>query len=144
MLSPFTLGSEPVQVSSLPVRVLVMDAEPLVRWSLCTALAAAGFDPVAAADASTARQVAGEWPPPRVAVLDLGAERLECLDILTTLRAFYPACRCLVMSTERQARLPAPFADAVQVIHKPYDLAQVVRMVRALAPHESASTEVAP
>jgi hypothetical protein len=40
--------------------------------------------------------------------------------------------------------LPAPFADAVQVIHKPYDLAQVVRMVRALAPHESASTEVAP
>lgn len=144
MLSPFTVASDPVPVSSRRIRVLVMDAEPLVRWSLCTALALAGFDAVAAADAPTARQVAADWPPPRIAVLDLGAEPVECLDILTTLRAFYPACRCLVMSTERLARLPAPFADAVQVIHKPYDVAQVVRMVRALAPHEPASTEVAP
>lgn len=133
-----------MQASPLPIRVLVMDAEPLVRWSLCTAIAAAGFDPVAAADAGAARRLAADWPPPRIAVLDLGAQPVECLDILTTLRAFYPACRCLVMSTERQATLPAPFTDAVQVIHKPYDLAQVVRMVRALATQEAAPPEVTP
>ena len=143
MLSPLP-ASQALQTSSLPTRVLVMDAEPLVRWSLCAALTAAGFDAVAGADAETARQLAAEWPPPRIAVLDLGAERLECLDILTTLRAFYPSCRCIVMSTERHATLPPPFADAVEIIHKPYDLAQVVRMVCALATHEPTRAEIAP
>jgi DNA-binding NtrC family response regulator len=127
-----------------PVRVLVMDAEPLVRWSLCTALAGEGFDPVAAGDAATARQLAADSPPPRIAVIDHGAEHNECLDILTTLRAFYPACRCIVMSTERQPTLPAPFTNALQVIHKPYDLAQVISLVRALADGEPVPTEVVP
>ena len=40
--------------------------------------------------------------------------------------------------------LPPPFADAVEIIHKPYDLAQVVRIVRALATHEPTRAEIAP
>jgi len=111
----------------IPNRVLVVDDEPLIRWSLCTALEAAGFDAVAASNAIEARRLATEWPPPRVAVVDL-LEAQDTADLLDSIRCIYPDCRFVIMTTARQRR-PPHGNDRVQVIDKPFDLNALVTMV---------------
>ena len=86
----------------IPNRVLVVDDEPLVRWSLCAALNAAGFDAVAAASGIEARRLATEWPPPRVALVDLlGAG--DARELLAYVRRIYPDCRFVLMTTSRHS-----------------------------------------
>ena len=121
---------------NLPSRVLVLDAEPLVRWSLCTALAHAGFDPVPSTTPEEAREIAAEWPPPRVAVLDIDPDD-EGRRLVRDLRRIYPDCRVVVLSTERQH--DGAWTCGARVVHKPFDLGEVVRLVT-----ESAESEQSP
>lgn len=112
----------------IPIRVLVVDDEPLIQWSVCTALVAAGFDAVAARTAEEARRCAAEWPPPKVVVLDIhpdGGGR----ELMTDIRKIYPDCRFLVMSTARRSGDAWPQTNGVQTVEKPFDLAEVVRLV---------------
>lgn len=118
----------------VPTRVLVVDSEPLIRWSVCAALVSAGFDAVAAADATEAAAIAAEWPPPRVALVDLPNSDIDGKELLTSLRAAHPYCRFLVMTTDRRtARIDAARADGVEVIEKPFDLAGLVERVTLAA-----------
>ena len=122
----------------IPNRVLVVDDEPLIRWSLCTALEAAGFDAVAASNAVEARRLATEWPPPRVAVVDLLDDR-DTADLLDSIRRIYRDCRFVIMTTARQERVP--HGDGrVQVIDKPFDLNALVRMVSGMLNCDVATT----
>lgn len=109
-------------------RVLVVDDEPLIQWSVCAALAAAGFDAVAARTPDEARRVAAELPAPQVVVLDIhpdGAGR----ELMADLRQMNPACRFLAMSTARRAGAAWSQLEGVQIVEKPFDLAEVVRLV---------------
>ena len=112
----------------IPARVIVVDDEPLIQWSVCTALAAAGFDAIGARTAEQARHVAEEWPPPRVVVLDIRPER-ERAELIANIRAIYPNCRFLVMSTDRRSTADHPYDAGVQTVEKPFDLAEIVRMI---------------
>ena len=114
----------------IPARVLVVDDEPLIRWSLCTALEAAGFDAVSAANGLEARQAATEWPPPRVAVIDLlGAH--DAADLLDFVRRIYPDCKFVLMTTARRA--PGDYDDVrVRVIEKPFDLHKLITIISRL------------
>jgi DNA-binding NtrC family response regulator len=114
--------------------VLVVDDEALIRWSICTALAGEGFDAVCAGDAADAQALAQQWPPPKVAVLDgfLSAEKEGSL--MKAIRHIYPYCRFVIITTSpRETRGCPTHGRGVQVIHKPFDLAGVVRAVRDLA-----------
>lgn len=114
----------------VPPRVLVVDAEPLIRWSLCAALAAAGFEPVVAATRDEARRVALGWPHPVLVLLDLPTDGSGG-DLIADVRMVQPDCRFLAMSTARRDRI-AP--DGVETIDKPFDLAAVVaRVIATLA-----------
>jgi len=118
----------------IPTRVLVVDDEPLIRWAICTALAAAGFDPVPAPDAAEARRLAAEWPPPRVAVIDCCFSNGDEQDLLRIVGEVYPACRFLIMTTEDRGGMTAKErAGGLQVIEKPFDLARLVGLVSELA-----------
>ena len=113
----------------VPARVLVVDDEPLIQWSLSAALVAAGFDPICARTALDARRLAAEWPPPRAAILDVrpGA---DVRGLVEAIRAIYPGCRILVMSTDGNDG----HADDVITLRKPFDMAEVVRLIqRAVA-----------
>jgi len=112
----------------IPIRVLVVDDEPLIQWSVCTALAAAGFDAVAARGAEEARRCAAEWPPPKVVVLDIHPDGGGC-ELMTDIRKIYPDCRFLVMSTARRSGNAWPQTNGVQAVEKPFDLAEVVAQV---------------
>jgi DNA-binding NtrC family response regulator len=134
---PFpVLGKTPVSRAIVPTRVLVIDSEPLIRWSICAALAAEGFDAVAASDAVEAARLATEWPPPRVVLLDLRKPDADAADLLQC-RAVYPECRFLIMTTEPGATgLDAARSKGIEVIQKPFDLARIVASVTRLAERE--------
>jgi DNA-binding NtrC family response regulator len=117
----------------VPTRILVMDGESLIRWSICTALANEGFDAVAAVDPAEARRLAGEWPPPRVVLFDLRAPDDDSLELLSDIRRVYPDCRFIIMTTAREYSLRYASGDAVELVQKPFDLTHLVEMVKELA-----------
>ena len=133
MMSAFSREKNPIARAVIPTRVLVVDDEPLIRWSICSALAAHGFDAVAAADGLAARRIAAEWPPPRVVLLDRTSSDPACLEVLADIRALYPDCRFVVMTTKHGVSLRPIFGAGVEQIVKPFDLQQVVRLVTQLA-----------
>jgi DNA-binding response OmpR family regulator len=116
----------------IPARVLVVDPEPLIRWSICVALAAAGFDADSAATVEEARQVAAAGEPPRVVVLDVHPDG-EPQPLIDEIRAFSPGSRFLAMSTARQTTETLRRFGVVQVVEKPFDLTTLVSLVTELA-----------
>jgi two-component system KDP operon response regulator KdpE len=116
----------------VPVRVLVVDDEPLIRWSICVALTAAGFDADSAATADEARRLAAAGVPPRVVLLDVHPDG-QPQPLIDQIRAISPDSRFLVMTTARRGSgTPGPFGD-VNVIEKPFDLAHLVAAIAELA-----------
>lgn len=127
-------GKTPTGRAIVPTRVLVVDDEPLIRWSVCAALAVAGFDAVAAADAAEACRLAAEWPPPKVALLDLRCPDTEGQELVRQIRSVYPDCRFLIMTTAQRGGTSDPTpAGGVEVIEKPFDLGRLVDAVAGLA-----------
>ena len=112
----------------LPTRVLVVDREPLIRWAVCTALTAAGFDAVPAGTRDEARRVAAEWPPPKVALLDIDPDG-QGRELLADIAAIYPTCTFIVMSTARRGGLSGLRVEGLRVIEKPFDLDGLVAVV---------------
>jgi len=132
-------GNTSLTREEIPTRVLVVDEESLIRWSICAALAAEGYDPVPAADAREARSAAAAWPPPLVAILDSRFAQGDERDVRVIVRGVYPECRFLIMTTDRAGGEPGPGSgDHVQVIQKPFDLGHIVRVVDELAGPQAA------
>lgn len=120
------------ELASMPTRVLVVDDESLIRWSVCAALAAEGFDAVSAPDPAGGRRLAAEWPPPQVVLFDARSPDRDAPDLLSAIRKVSPDCRFIIMTTARHYALRCSSADGVELIHKPFDVAQVVRLVTEL------------
>lgn len=128
MMSTMPCGENLTTGSENPPRVLVVDDEPLVRWSLRAGLRHAGFDAVSAADSMEARRVASEVPQPSVVLLDIGLWGTDTRALLDDLRLALPGSRFIILATRGQA-LPGP-CEGMTVLRKPYDLTDVVRLVR--------------
>jgi two-component system, OmpR family, response regulator len=127
------------------IRVLVIDSEPLIRWSLCTALDAEGFDAIAAADAAEAGRLANEWPPPKVVVVDLRHPDREGRELLACIRAVYRDCRFLVMTTDRRAAaMDEGRGTGVEILEKPFDLVQLIETVVRLAGRHTPAARLCP
>jgi len=132
MVPPLLREQIPTAAAVIPRRILVVDDEPLIRWSICSALAAAGFEVVSAADGAEARRMAAEWPPPRVVLLDRRAGEDAWADLVEEFRTRYADCRVVILTTAAD-RLPADGVCPDVVLQKPFDLEQLVRLVRHLA-----------
>ena len=116
----------------IPARVLVVDPEPLTRWSICVALSAAGFDADSAATAEEANQMVAMGDAPRVVLLDVHPDR-QPQPLIDQIRAGSPASRVLLMSTARQTTEMLRQLRDVQVVEKPFDLTKLVSVVTELA-----------
>jgi two-component system response regulator AtoC len=134
-------GKFPARLAEIPPRVLVVDDEPLVRWSLKAGLQAAGFEAIGAGDAAEALELARQARPPDVVLFDLRLWETDPVTLLKDLRAAAPACQFLVLAVTGQD-VPFGSFDHVDVIRKPFDLHEVVRLVEsAVCPthgHDSA------
>ena len=130
-----SLPCEKVRVgrAEFRARILVVDDEALVRWSLSSGLHAAHFDVVTASSAGEALKLARESPRPDVVLLDLHLYGAEPYALIEEMRSVAPQCRFLVLTTSAQA---APIARraGVTVVTKPFDLDAVVELIGFIAP----------
>ena len=128
MMPPAACAKRPIASGESPGRVLVVDEEALVCWSLAAGLREAGFLTDTAATGAEALVLARVRPYPDAVLLDIRSLERDSCHLLRELRAIAPACRFLVMTTEGHA-VP-PEAHGASVVRKPFDLNDVVAQVR--------------
>lgn len=116
-----------------PAQVLVVDDEPLIRWSVSQSLADLGYDVSEAADAASALKMVTTSPLVfRIVVLDLRLPDMHDLSLLGTLRQLLPDARLILMTA---FGTPEVLADAralgATVLAKPFELDVLNQMVRS-------------
>jgi two-component system, NtrC family, response regulator AtoC len=111
-------------------RVLVVDDEPLVRWSIAETLRADGYDVVEAGDADSAlHALIEDDQPPDAILLDLRLPDCRDLHLLETMQLILPGTPIVLMTAFGTPELveEARQLGAYAVLEKPFD-------VQALAP----------
>lgn len=132
-MSPFSPREKfRTSAKEIPRRVLVVDEEPLVCWAVCEGLEREGFSTVFAESGIAAIAVAGQNEPPDVVVIDGRLHDMSPAVLIFKLQAGAPDCRFIVMTTECRD-LAIPTSDRVSVLHKPFDMAEIVSRVTAAA-----------
>lgn len=119
-----------------PRRVLVVDDEPLIRWSVTETLAEHGLDVEQASDAASAlRMITTCALPFDVVVLDLRLPDMRDLSLLGTVRQLQPDASVVLMTAygsddvvERAIAL-----GATTVLNKPFELGSLIDAVYGAA-----------
>ncbi len=114
------------------LRVLVVDDESLVRWSVGEALMARGHHVDTAVDAQAAvRLLSDGGRDPDVVLLDYRLPGIDGLALLPRIRVLAPRARVVMMtaygSPEFTGRALA--LGAMRVVDKPIDLDDIVELV---------------
>jgi DNA-binding NtrC family response regulator len=115
---------------SSPRRVLVVDDERLIRWSLAESLTDAGSSVVEAENGSAALRSVSEAAPD-VIVLDYRLPDSNDLNLLAAIRRLAPHSPVILMtafSTPEVAR-GALELGAFCVVSKPFEVAELVSLV---------------
>ena len=114
-----------------PKQVLVVDDEPLIRWSVSQALAERGYDVSEAGDAATALKMVTTSPLPfQVVVLDLRLPDMQDLSLLGTLRQLLPDSRLILMTAYGTHDIISDArALGAAVMQKPFELADLTQLV---------------
>jgi CheY-like chemotaxis protein len=124
----FTDGREKVPTR----RILVVDDELLIRWSLNEGLVKAGFEVVEAEDARGAL-ACFQPPAPEIhaVVLDLRLPDSSDLGLLRRIRDLAPGIPIIMMTAYGTAEMreDALQLGAFQVVSKPFDLHRMVMLV---------------
>src|SRR5687767_12430358 len=82
-----------------PRRVLVVDDEPLIRWSVAETLSGIGLDVEQASDAASALAIMTTGPLEfDIIVLDLRLPDMHDLSLLATMRQLQPAAAIVLMT----------------------------------------------
>ena len=124
-------GVFPPAVGKFPRHVLVVDDEPLIRWSVTESLSEIGFNVEQAADAAQAlRAVVSAVPPFDVVVLDLRLPDMDDLSLLRTLRHVLPTAGLILMTAFSTPDIVNEASGlGAAVLDKPFELAEIRRLV---------------
>lgn len=118
---------------SIPVRVLVVEDEVLIRLLLAEALRQDGCDVMEAASADEALALLAATEAPDVIVTDIRMPgRASGLDLAARARRHNPRTKVVVASACLPEDSQSGVADAF--LTKPFGLREVVEYVHALAP----------
>ena len=116
-----------------PLRVLVVDDEPLIRWSVTETLAAAGHRVFEAGDAASTRHLLDHLDaPPDVVLLDYRLPDSDDLSLLSDVRRLSPGSAVVMMSAHGAPDVAAAAAalGAHGMIDKPFDVASIDTLLR--------------
>ena len=116
----------------VPLRVLVVDDEPLIRWSVTETLADLGIAVKEAGNAASAlRAITAATLPFDVIVLDLRLPDVDDLSLLATIRQLRPAATVVLMTAYGTPEIvtQAVALGAHGVLTKPFELGELSRMV---------------
>lgn len=115
-------------------RVLVVDDEALVRWSIAETLRAAGYDVVEAGDADSAlHALIDDDRPPDAILLDLRLPDCDDLHLLETIKLILPGTPVVLMTAFGTPELAAEARGlgACAVLEKPFDLSSLEPLLDA-------------
>lgn len=117
-------------------RVLVVDDEALVRWSVAETLAAQGYDVAEAGDAASAIRTFSEPVAADVVLLDLRLPDSDDLRVLSMMRRLSPATPVILMTAYGSPEILAEARrlGAFSVVNKPFEMHELAPLVeRALS-----------
>ena len=123
--------------SSAPLRVLVVDDERLICWSLAETLSAFGDRVIEAANGAAAiRALRDAAAPIDVVLLDYHLPDVRDLSLLEEVRRLAPGSRVIVMSAYGSSELTksATALGASAVVDKPLDMHAVPALVHGETP----------
>ena len=112
--------------------VLVVDDEPLIRWSLAEALSECGYGVVETADAKATRNIVRETPEGfDVILLDFRLPDSKDLALLASIREFTPRTPVILMTAYGTPEVVAAALElgAFRVVMKPFELRDITNLV---------------
>jgi DNA-binding NtrC family response regulator len=121
-----------VEKNPVTLRVLVVDDEPLIRWSIAETLADRGCDVVETGDARGARSaVEHEDPGFDVVLLDYRLPDSDDLGLLTSIRDVSPRAQVILMTAIGRPDVVngALALGAYRVVSKPFELDALADLV---------------
>ena len=110
---------------SRPLKILVVDDESLIRWSLVETLSDSGCEAVAVTDGQSALQVVTDSAVPfDVALLDFRLPDSHDLTLLSRLRRLTPATRIILMTAYGTPEISQEALDlgAYCILNKPFEM----------------------
>jgi CheY-like chemotaxis protein len=131
----------PMQKNSTPLKVLVVDDEALIRWSVTETLTDSGYQVFEAGDGRGALEALRVGAPPiDVVLLDFRLPDSNDLDLLSTIRKLSPQSQVILMTAYGTPEVAKGALDlgAFRVVHKPFEMHEMATLVaRAYAakPH---------
>jgi len=115
----------PLPIETAPGRILVVDDELLIRWSVSEALVDQGFVVSDAADGKNALRALNDGSArPDVVLLDYRLPDSNDLDLLSTIISLVPNGRVILMTAFGTPDMVKAAIDrgAFTVLHKPFEL----------------------
>jgi DNA-binding NtrC family response regulator len=112
--------------------VLIVDDEPLIRWSLRAHLEQAGF---AVLDAETGSQALDKFGERiALALVDLRLPDTDGLQLISEFKRRQPECSVILMTAYGTPEVAREALDsgACQVMYKPFDLEKLTTTIEAL------------
>ncbi|HET9833710.1 MAG TPA: response regulator, partial [Vicinamibacterales bacterium] len=116
--------------NSHPLRVLVVDDEALIRWSLAELFTDVGYDVTEASDGASAVHEAEEGEEFDAIVLDYRLPDSNDLHLLEQIRHLQPQAAVVMMTAFGTAEITAGALKlgAYQVVSKPFDVHDMVNL----------------
>jgi DNA-binding NtrC family response regulator len=124
---------------SAPLRVLIVDDEPLIRWSLAETLADSGHIVAEAGDGETALRFLADDQPFDVVLLDYRLPDSNDLRLLTAIRQTAPQSAVIMMTAFGTPEIAhgALALGAYRVVPKPFEVQAMADLVREARAPES-------
>ena len=119
--------------NSLTLRILIVDDEQLIRWSIAETLKSAGCLVSEASSAKETVEQLTQQPAPDVILLDYRLPDVNGLDLLRTIKRTVPASQIVIITayaTDDMA-FEAMKLGAYRVVQKPIEMSDVVALARA-------------
>jgi DNA-binding NtrC family response regulator len=116
------------------LRVLVVDDEPLIRWSIAETLGAAGHQVTEAQDAASAVRALADAPNTDLVLLDFRLPDSNDLGLLAEIRRIAPATPVIMMTAFGTPDVTAGALKlgASKVLNKPFNMHDLEDLVRSL------------
>ena len=114
-----------------PLRVLVVEDEPLIRWALSETLTRAGHTVLEAGDAAAAIDTLSSAAPIDVALMDLRLPDSHDLSLLARIRRQWPTIAVIMMTAYGTRELidEARAMGVYDVMDKPFDVDRMEHLV---------------
>ena len=136
---PLRAGKKPAVL-----RVLVVDDEPLIRWSVAETLTERGYLVVQTGDGSGARSAVRDTDAFDVVLLDYRLPDSDDLSLLASIRRAAPRAQVIMMTAFGRPEVVRAALDlgAYSVIGKPFEMQAIAELVAEAATSPAKHTEV--